>query len=160
MCNLYTYKMSRDEMRSLKLHFTLIGKRWADVFEKRMEGRNDEARKLFEQAISIRRDDSSAINNLGVLYVNMGQMNDAVAAFQDRRRHALRFPPLHPDGGGRPGRLPRGARGLDRHPVGLEQKEATMIHLPNDWFLYLAAGAMGLFMLTMMFVTVSERRHP
>src|SRR5258708_6819715 len=43
MCNLYTYKMSRDEMRSLMIHFTLIGRRWADVFEKRMEGRNDEA---------------------------------------------------------------------------------------------------------------------
>jgi len=57
-------------------------------------------------------------------------------------------------------RLVNGSSRVARHPVGLEQKEATMIHLPNDWFLYLAAGAMGLFMLTMMFVTVSERRHP
>jgi hypothetical protein len=56
--------------------------------------------------------------------------------------------------------LVNGRSRLARHPFGLEQKEATMIHLPNDWFLYLAAGAMGLFMLTMMFVTVSERRHP
>jgi hypothetical protein len=56
--------------------------------------------------------------------------------------------------------LVNGSSRVARHPVGLEQKEATMIHLPNDWFLYLAAGAMGLFMLTMMFVTVSERRHP
>ena len=46
------------------------------------QGNTGEARKLFEQAISIRRDDASAINNLGVLYLNIGQANDAIAAFQ------------------------------------------------------------------------------
>lgn len=35
-----------------------------------------------------------------------------------------------------------------------------MINLTDDWFLYLAAGAMGLFMITMMFVTIGDRRHP
>ena len=40
-------------------------------------GQTDEARRLFEQAISIRRDDSSAINNLAVLYLNTGRTNDA-----------------------------------------------------------------------------------
>ena len=33
-----------------------------------------------------------------------------------------------------------------------------MINLPEDWFLYMAAGAMGLFMITMMFVTIADRR--
>ncbi len=35
-----------------------------------------------------------------------------------------------------------------------------MLNLPDDWFLYLAAAAMGLFMLTMAFVTIEDRRHP
>jgi tetratricopeptide (TPR) repeat protein len=30
----------------------------------------------------VQRDDASAINNLGVLYANLGQANDAIAAFQ------------------------------------------------------------------------------
>jgi len=30
----------------------------------------------------VKRDDASAINNLGVLYMNMGQVNDAIAAFE------------------------------------------------------------------------------
>ena len=46
------------------------------------QDRTDEARKLFELAISVRRDDASAINNLGVLYMNTGQPNDAIAAFR------------------------------------------------------------------------------
>ena len=37
---------------------------------------------LFERAIELRRDFGSAINNLGVLYMKMGQPNDAIAAFQ------------------------------------------------------------------------------
>src|ERR1035441_8622844 len=45
-------------------------------------GQSEEARRLFEQAISIRRDDATAINNLGVLYTNTGRTNDAVAAFR------------------------------------------------------------------------------
>ena len=46
------------------------------------ESRTDEARRLFEQAITARRDHSGAINNLGVLYLKLNQVNDAVAAFQ------------------------------------------------------------------------------
>ena len=42
----------------------------------------EEARKLFELAISIQRDNASAINNLGVLFLNTGQTGDAIAAFQ------------------------------------------------------------------------------
>jgi len=34
-----------------------------------------------------------------------------------------------------------------------------MFNLPDDWFQYLAAGAMGLFMITMMFVTIGDRRQ-
>jgi putative SOS response-associated peptidase YedK len=43
MCNLYTYKLSRDEVRGLLEHYKLVGQEWAEVFEKRMAGRNDEA---------------------------------------------------------------------------------------------------------------------
>ena len=46
------------------------------------QDRTDEARKLFELAISVRRDDSSAINNLAVLYMNTGRTSDAIAAFR------------------------------------------------------------------------------
>ncbi len=35
-----------------------------------------------------------------------------------------------------------------------------MTYLPDDWFLYLAAGAMGVFMLALAFVTIGDRRHP
>jgi len=40
MCNLYTYKMSREEMRALKLHFQLIGTTWSD-WEERQRRRNE-----------------------------------------------------------------------------------------------------------------------
>src|SRR5260370_35009094 len=46
------------------------------------EGRTDEARKWFQQAITIRKDYSGAINNLEVLYLRMGQPTDAIAAFE------------------------------------------------------------------------------
>ena len=36
----------------------------------------------FEKAITLRRDYAGAINNLGVLYSQMGQANDAIAAFE------------------------------------------------------------------------------
>jgi hypothetical protein len=54
-------------------------------------------------------------------------------------------------------------QGIARSPVrasAAQHKEATMLNLPDDWFLYLAAAAMGLFMLTMAFVTIEDRRHP
>lgn len=34
-----------------------------------------------------------------------------------------------------------------------------MFNLPGDWFLYLTAGAMGLFTLTMAFVTIGDSRQ-
>jgi putative SOS response-associated peptidase YedK len=40
MCNLYTYKMSREEMRALKLHFQLIGTTWSD-WEERLRRQNE-----------------------------------------------------------------------------------------------------------------------
>jgi hypothetical protein len=43
MCNLYTYKLSRDEIRGLMDHYKLIGTEWAELFEREMQGKNDEA---------------------------------------------------------------------------------------------------------------------
>jgi hypothetical protein len=43
MCNLYTYKLSRDEIRGLLQHYRLVGQQWAEVFEREMAGKNDEA---------------------------------------------------------------------------------------------------------------------
>ena len=43
MCNLYTYKLSRDEIRGLMEHYKLVGVEWAEVFETEMAGKNDEA---------------------------------------------------------------------------------------------------------------------
>jgi len=43
MCNLYTYKLSRDEIRGLMQHYKLIDTEWAEQFEKEMLGKNDEA---------------------------------------------------------------------------------------------------------------------
>ena len=48
--------------------------------------------------------------------------------------------------------------GLSARTSSPRQEEATMINLPEDWFLYMAAGAMGLFMIIMMFVTIADRR--
>jgi hypothetical protein len=31
MCNLYTYRLSRDEIRGLMEHYKLIGTEWAEV---------------------------------------------------------------------------------------------------------------------------------
>ena len=46
------------------------------------QGQAEEARKLFERAIALRRDFSGAINNLGVLYIQQGKTDDAIAAFE------------------------------------------------------------------------------
>jgi len=43
MCNLYTYKLSRDEIRGLMQHYKLVDVEWAEVFETEMLGKNDEA---------------------------------------------------------------------------------------------------------------------
>jgi Flp pilus assembly protein TadD len=42
----------------------------------------DEAREAFQKAITAQRDHVCAINNLGVLYMQMHKVEDAVAAFK------------------------------------------------------------------------------
>jgi Flp pilus assembly protein TadD len=42
----------------------------------------DEAREAFQKAITVQRDHVPAINNLGVLYMQMHKEEDAVAAFK------------------------------------------------------------------------------
>ena len=46
------------------------------------QNRNAEAKQWFETAIAIHRDHTGAINNLAVLYAELGQPNDAIAAFR------------------------------------------------------------------------------
>ncbi len=40
-----------------------------------------EAQRYFEQAITLRRDYADAVNNLGVLFMQQGKANDAIAAW-------------------------------------------------------------------------------
>jgi hypothetical protein len=40
VCNLYTYKMTREEMRALKLHFQFIGTTWTE-WEERQRQQNE-----------------------------------------------------------------------------------------------------------------------
>jgi hypothetical protein len=42
LCNLYTYKLSRDEIRGLLQHYKLIGQQWSELFDREMAGKNDE----------------------------------------------------------------------------------------------------------------------
>jgi len=53
------------------------------------QGRFEDARRYLQQAIAARRDDDFAINNLGVVYMQMHQFDDAIAAFQ----YGLKFAP-------------------------------------------------------------------
>jgi putative SOS response-associated peptidase YedK len=41
MCNLYTFKLSREEVKHLLSHYKLIGKEWAEVFGKDMRETNE-----------------------------------------------------------------------------------------------------------------------
>jgi Tfp pilus assembly protein PilF len=45
-------------------------------------GQSEDAKKWFQRAIELQRDHVSAINNLGVLYGEQGQWNDAAGAFE------------------------------------------------------------------------------
>ena len=45
MCNLYTYKLLRDEVRGLLEHYKLAGRQWSDVFDKEMRGRRGQHRR-------------------------------------------------------------------------------------------------------------------
>jgi hypothetical protein len=40
---IYTYRLSRDEIRGLMEHYKLIGTQWAEQFSTEMDGKNDEA---------------------------------------------------------------------------------------------------------------------
>lgn len=44
MCNLYTMKLSRDEVRGLLEHYQLANREWAKLFEKEQRGINDDGR--------------------------------------------------------------------------------------------------------------------
>jgi Flp pilus assembly protein TadD len=46
------------------------------------QNRLKEARDYVQKAISVKRDHAGAINNLGVLYLQLNQPNDAIAAFK------------------------------------------------------------------------------
>jgi tetratricopeptide (TPR) repeat protein len=52
------------------------------------KGLYQEARSLFQRAITVQRNYASAFNNLGVLYLKMGQPADAIAAFRYGIREA------------------------------------------------------------------------
>jgi hypothetical protein len=41
MCNLYTMKLSRDEMRGLLSHCKLAGKQWSELFATDQAGMNE-----------------------------------------------------------------------------------------------------------------------
>jgi len=66
MCNLYTYKLSRDEVRGLLQHYKLIGQQWAEVFEREMAGKNDEALVYpkYQVPVVIVRDGERALDHL------------------------------------------------------------------------------------------------
>ena len=41
MCNLYTYKLSREEVRGLLEHYKLIGRQWSEAFANETAGLNE-----------------------------------------------------------------------------------------------------------------------
>src|SRR5436190_17247838 len=46
MCNLYTWKMTAEEMRALKLHFQLIGTTWTE-WEERQRRQNEPVQDVY-----------------------------------------------------------------------------------------------------------------
>src|SRR5215831_6557991 len=67
MCNLYTYKLSRDEVRGLLEHYKLVGREWAEIFEKEMAGKNDEALVYpkYQAPVVILRDGAQQLEHMG-----------------------------------------------------------------------------------------------
>jgi putative SOS response-associated peptidase YedK len=67
MCNLYTYKLSRDEIRGLMQHYKLIGTEWAELFDKEMAGKNDEALMYpkYQAPVVIVRDCERELDHMG-----------------------------------------------------------------------------------------------
>ena len=50
MCNLYTWKMSAEEMRALKLHFQFIGTTWTE-WEERQRRQNEPIEDVYPPAL-------------------------------------------------------------------------------------------------------------
>lgn len=67
MCNLYTYKLSRDEICGLMQHYKSIGTEWAELFEKEMYGKNDEALVYpkYQAPVVIERDGKRVLEHMG-----------------------------------------------------------------------------------------------
>ena len=67
MCNLYTYKLSRDEIRGLLEHYKLLGVQWAEMFDKEMAGKNDEALvyRKYRVPVVIVRDGEQVLDHMG-----------------------------------------------------------------------------------------------
>ncbi len=67
MCNLYTYKLSRDEVRGLLEHYKLVGQQWGAMFEQKMAGKNDEALVYpkYPAPIVIVRDGEQQLEHMG-----------------------------------------------------------------------------------------------
>ena len=59
------------------------------------QGRNEEARILFQQAIGHQRDHREAINNLAILYIQSRQVPDAIAALRYGIEQAPDFPTFY-----------------------------------------------------------------
>src|SRR4051812_42792201 len=51
MCNLYSYKMTADQMRALKLHYQFIGTTWTE-WEERHRQRNEPIEDVYERALA------------------------------------------------------------------------------------------------------------
>jgi putative SOS response-associated peptidase YedK len=67
MRNLYTYTLSRDEIRGLMEHYKLVGVEWAQVFEKEMLGKNDEALVYpkYPAPVVVGRDGKCVLDHMG-----------------------------------------------------------------------------------------------
>ena len=67
MCNLYTFKLSRDEVLGLLQHYKLVGQEWAGMFEQEMAGRNDEALVYpkYQAPLMIVRDGKLELDHMG-----------------------------------------------------------------------------------------------
>ena len=65
--HLYTYKLSRDEIRGLMQHYKMVGVEWAEVFEKEMLGKNDEALVYpeYQAPVVIERDGKRVLDHMG-----------------------------------------------------------------------------------------------
>jgi hypothetical protein len=89
MCNLYTYKLSRDDIRGLMEHYKLVGVEWAEVFEKEMLGKNDEALVYpkYQAPVVIVRDGECVLDHMG-----WGHAGAAASTWSGREAEAPALP--------------------------------------------------------------------